>query len=69
MRGRHRGTAERGFSFSHLVVVSTTAPLLASHIARFDPNEDRTTYTQTDLTSGAFVVTSILAWDSEKGYV
>ncbi|XP_034243317.1 venom dipeptidyl peptidase 4 isoform X2 [Thrips palmi] len=39
------------------------------HIARFDPNEDRTKYTRTDLTTGAFVVTSILAWDSDNGYV
>lgn len=39
------------------------------HIARFDPSDDRTQYKRTDLTDGAFVVTSILAWDSDNGYV
>lgn len=38
------------------------------HVARFDPGPNGE-YVRTDLTTGAFVVTSILSWDSDKGYV
>ncbi|KAK3930969.1 Venom dipeptidyl peptidase 4 [Frankliniella fusca] len=39
------------------------------HIALLHPGGDGTTYTRTYLTDGAFVVTSILSWDSDNGYV
>lgn len=38
------------------------------HIALFHPNEDGS-YSRTSLTDGAYVVTSILSWDSDNGYV